>query len=131
MGEIGTVAHGIGLIGGLIFWAYGAWWLIMAVATTLTYLRGGLPFNLGWWGFTFPLGVFTLATFQLGAQTGMGAFTTLATGLSIALALLWATVATRTLAGAYHGRLFVDPGLAGTPAQAVVPAQGRKKVAAF
>ncbi len=116
MGDVGAVAHGIGLIGGLILWGYGAWWLTMAVATTLTYLREGLPFNLGWWGFTFPLGVFTLATFALGAQTGMAAFTVIGACLSIALAALWGTVATRTLAGAYHGRLFADPGLASTAA---------------
>jgi C4-dicarboxylate transporter/malic acid transport protein len=112
MGDIGMVAHGIGLIGGLVLWGYGAWWLTMAVATTLTYLRGGLPFNLGWWGFTFPLGVFTLATFALGTQTGIAAFTFLGAGLSVALAILWLTVMTRTLMGAYHGRLFADPGLA-------------------
>jgi C4-dicarboxylate transporter/malic acid transport protein len=116
MGDIGTVARGIGLIGGLVLWGYGAWWLTMAVATTLTYLRNGLPFNLGWWGFTFPLGVFTLATFALATQTGMAVFTVLGTCLSVALAALWVTVASRTLIGAYHGRLFIDPGLAGTAA---------------
>ena len=131
MSDIGTVAHGIGVIGGLVFWGYGAWWLSMAVATTLTYLRGGLPFNLGWWGFTFPLGVFTLATFALGTQTGITAFTTLGAILSVALAGLWVIVTTRTLIGAYHGRLFADPGLAGTPAPQRAPGSGEGKVAAF
>jgi C4-dicarboxylate transporter/malic acid transport protein len=129
MGDIGTVARGIGLIGGLVLWGYGAWWLTMAVATTLTYLRGGLPFNLGWWAFTFPLGVFTLATFALGTQTGIAAFTILGAGLSVALAVLWITVMTRTLMGAYHGRLFADPGLAS--AAAPLSVQGERKAAVF
>ncbi|HEY1856622.1 TDT family transporter [Acidocella sp.] len=122
MGDIGTVARGIGLIGGLVLWGYGAWWLTMAVATTLTYLRHGLPFNLGWWGFTFPLGVFTLATLTLGAQTGMTVFTIIGAGLSVVLAALWVTVATQTLIGAYHGHLFADPGLAGGTAPQAAPA---------
>ncbi|HTJ90705.1 MAG TPA: TDT family transporter [Acidocella sp.] len=131
MGDVGMVAHGIGLIGGLVLWGYGAWWLAMAVATTLTYLRGGLPFNLGWWGFTFPLAVFTLATFALGTQTGIAAFTILGAGLSVTLTILWLTVMTLTLIGAYHGRLFADPGLAGTAALPIAPAHGEKEVAAF
>ncbi len=131
MGDIGTVAHGIGVIGGLVFWGYGAWWLAIAVATTLTYLRGGLPFNLGWWGFTFPLGVFTLATFALGTQTGIAAFTVLGTFLSVSLALLWVTVMTRTLMGAYHGRLFADPSLANTAAPQVAPELGERESGRF
>jgi tellurite resistance protein TehA-like permease len=39
--------------------------MLMAVLITLRYLRAGIPFNLGWWGFTFPLGVYSLATLKL------------------------------------------------------------------
>ena len=53
------------LIGGLILWGYGVWWLSLAILKTVRYLRQGLPFNLGWWGFTFPLAVYTLATLAL------------------------------------------------------------------
>ena len=51
-----TSAFGLGVIGEFILWGYGAWWLALAMLKTLRYLREGLPFNLGWWGFTFPLG---------------------------------------------------------------------------
>ncbi len=113
MGDIGQVARGIGIIGGLMLWGYGAWWLVMAVAMTLSYLREGLPFNMGWWGFTFPLAVYTLATLNLGVQTGMGFFTVLGGIFVVALACLWLAVAVRTLAGGYRGHLFAAPCLAG------------------
>ncbi len=112
LADAGHVAQGLGLVGGLVFWGYGAWWLLMAVAMTLCYLPRNLPFNLGWWGFTFPLGVFILATQALAAQTGLILFTWLATGLSVAFALIWTMVALRTLAGAWQGRLFAAPCLA-------------------
>jgi tellurite resistance protein TehA-like permease len=109
MADVGMVAHGIGVIGGLVLWGYGAWWLIMASAITLTYVKDGLPFNMGWWGFTFPLGVYTLATLNLGAQTGMEFFTVLGGLFVIALVGFWVTVTVRTLAGGYRGHLFVAP----------------------
>ena len=109
MADIGIVAHGIGVIGGLVLWGYGAWWLVMASAITLSYVRQGLPFNMGWWGFTFPLGVYTLATLSLGAQTGMGFFTVLGGVFVIALVGFWITVAVQTLTGGYRGHLFVAP----------------------
>ena len=109
MGDIGQVAHGIGVIGGLMLWGYGAWWLIMAAVMMLSYLREGLPFNMGWWGFTFPLGVYTLATLNLGIQTGMGFFTVLGGIFVAVLACLWLAVSVRTLAGGYRGHLFVAP----------------------
>lgn len=109
MGDIGGVAHGIGIIGGLVLWGYGAWWLIMASAITLTYVKDGLPFNMGWWGFTFPLGVYTLATLNLGSQTGMMVFTVLGGIFVVALAGFWITVTMRTVINGYHGHLFVAP----------------------
>jgi C4-dicarboxylate transporter/malic acid transport protein len=109
MRDIGTVAQGVGLIGGLMLWAYGAWWLLMAVAITRRYLRQGLPFNMGWWGFTFPLGVFTLATLALAAQTGMVFFSIAGAALVVALVGLWLIVAARTIIHGYRGHLFAAP----------------------
>jgi C4-dicarboxylate transporter/malic acid transport protein len=112
MADIGLVAHGIGVIGGLILWGYGAWWLIMAAAITLTYIGQGLPFNMGWWGFTFPLGVFTLATLNLAQQTGMGFFAWLGAAMTVALLGFWITVTLKTVTGGYRGYLFFSPCLA-------------------
>jgi C4-dicarboxylate transporter/malic acid transport protein len=57
---VGEVAAGIGVVGGAVLWGYGLWWLFMAVLTTARYITEGMPFNLGWWGFTFPLGVYSV-----------------------------------------------------------------------
>ncbi len=112
MATVGMVAQGIGVIGGLLFWGYGAWWLAMAVAMTGSYLREGLPFNMGWWGFTFPLSVFTSASFALGAQTGAAVFTMLAVGQTAVVGVFWVMVAARTLADAFRGELLHAPCLA-------------------
>ena len=122
LADVGVAAHGIGLIGGLVLWGYGGWWLIMAAAITLTYLKEGLPFNMGWWGFTFPLGVYTLATLNLAQQTGMGFFTLLGGLMTVALLSFWITVALRTATGGYRGHLFYSPCLADR--QALSPETG-------
>jgi C4-dicarboxylate transporter/malic acid transport protein len=110
MPEIGSAAQAIGVIGGTMLWGYGVWWLALAVLTTLRYLRGeGMPFNLGWWGFTFPVGVYALGTLALGHQTGLGFLLAIGGGLVAALAVLWLIVVTRSLVGVRRGTLFVSP----------------------
>ena len=113
LASIGEVAFGLGALGGLILWGYGVWWLSLAILETVRYLRGGLPFNLGWWGFTFPLAVYTLATFALGRVTGLSLFSFVGAKLAMCLAIFWAIVASRTLRGAWSTTLFVAPCLMG------------------
>jgi C4-dicarboxylate transporter/malic acid transport protein len=110
---VGEIASGLGLIAGIILWGVGVWWLLMAVLITVRYLRNGLPFNLGWWGFTFPLGVFALTTLKLGAVLNLSFFSMLGSVLVAGLALLWLVIMRRTLIGAYKGELFVSPCIAG------------------
>jgi C4-dicarboxylate transporter/malic acid transport protein len=75
LADAGVAAHGLGLLGGVLLWGYGAWWLLLALAMTASYLPRGLPFNMGFWGFIFPPGVFAAASLALGAQTGLAFFT--------------------------------------------------------
>jgi len=100
---------GVGLIGGLLLWGYGLWWLSIAALITLRYLREGLPFNLGWWGYTFPLGVFSVATVKLGVDLHLALIGGLADVLIGTLAVIWLIVGTRTALGAWHGTLFSCP----------------------
>ena len=107
LASAGSVAAGIGLVGGLALWGYGVWWLLLGVLITLRYLRDGLPFNIGWWGYTFPVGVYAVATLRLGGALHLGSMTAAGGVLVVALAAMWVVVAARTLAGAWSGRLFV------------------------
>lgn len=109
---IGEIVRGLGLLGALLLWGLGLWWLALAVLVTQRQAREGMPFNLGWWGFTFPLGVYALTTLRLGEALAAPFFTGLGAVLVVLLALLWILVASRTLAGAYRGSLFVSPCIA-------------------
>ena len=64
------------------------------------------------WGYTFPLGVYTVATFRLGTTLNLGFFGIVGTVLTVALAAMWLLVGAKTLAGAWRGNLFVSPCIA-------------------
>lgn len=68
---VGEIAAGLGLVAGITLWGLGLWWMLMALLITARYLRAGIPFNLGWWGFTFPLGVYALTTLKLADLLGL------------------------------------------------------------
>ena len=106
---LGEVAQAAGVIGGAILWGYGAWWLLLAAIVTARYLREGIPFNIGWWGFIFPLGVYAVSTLTLGRETGIALFDQIGVALVALLSLLWCVVMLRTLLGAWRGDLFFAP----------------------
>lgn len=110
---LGEVAAGVGVVAGITLWGFGFWWMLMALLITARYLRTGIPFNLGWWGFTFPLGVYALATLKLASLLSLGFFTVFGCVLVAMLAVMWLIVGRRTVLGAWHGELFVSPCIAG------------------
>lgn len=109
MAEAAHITQQLSLILGLALWGAGLWWLVIALLFTRNYLRREMPFNLGWWGFTFPLGVFTLSTFELLRLTGGMFFSTIGLALATLLTLIWCTVTYRTLKGMWNGKLFQAP----------------------
>jgi len=110
---VGEIAAGLGLVAGITLWGFGLWWMLMALLITVRYLRDGIPFNLGWWGFTFPLGVYSLATLKLASILNLTFFSVFGTALVILLAAMWLIVGKRTVQGAWRGELFVSPCIAG------------------
>ena len=110
---LGEIAAGLGLVAGITLWGFGLWWMLIALLITGRYLRAGIPFNLGWWGFTFPLGVYSLATLKLGSTLNLAFFNAFGCVLVALLAVMWLIVAKRTVQGAWRGELFVSPCIAG------------------
>jgi len=73
----------------------------------------GPAVNLGWWGYTFPIGVYALATLRPGTMPPVPLFATFGAALVVALAALWLIVGARALPGAWRGDLVVAPCLEG------------------
>jgi C4-dicarboxylate transporter/malic acid transport protein len=116
---LGIVIQEIGVLAGLMLWGFGVWWLFLAILITTRHLKAGIPFNLGWWGYTFPLGVYTLATLRLGATLRLEFFTIAGTVLALGLAGMWTVVMARTLHGGWKGHLFVSPCIANIQSRAL------------
>ena len=107
--QAAIAARDFGLVVGLLMWGVGIWWLLIAAVLTVRYLREGMTFNLGWWGFTFPIGVYASATFTLYRLTAFAPFAVIGTVLALALLGFWLLVVTRTVNGMWQGHLFQAP----------------------
>ncbi len=88
-------------------WGFGIWWLALAVALLIRYLRAGpLPFGLGWWAFTFPLGAFTVATLTLARLWETDGLEFLGIGLYVGLLAFWILVVLNTVRGLRNGKVW-------------------------
>ncbi|CAE6995530.1 Sulfite transporter Ssu2 [Pyrenophora teres f. teres] len=103
----GDVFFVLGVFIALIMWAFGLTWLCFALASI--YKSRPFPFNMGWWGFTFPLGVMALSTIELGNIFPSLFFRVLGTVFAISVVFLWCVVAVGTARGAWKGHLFYAP----------------------
>ena len=78
--------------------------LAAAAVLLSTYLRRGrLPYGLGWWAFTFPLGAYTASTLALARGWHAGLIEALAAILFAALVAFWVVVAAGTLRAVRSG----------------------------
>lgn len=75
--NIGNAVYTLGWLVCLVMWAYALAWLFFALASISSYRK--FPFNIGWWGFTFPLGVWASATLSLGKEMPSSFFSYLGT----------------------------------------------------
>jgi C4-dicarboxylate transporter/malic acid transport protein len=86
-------------------WGFGLWWMVSA----LVVLRRGyssVPFSLSWWGFTFPLAAWTIATIAIARAWDSGLLTGIGWVATAALSGLWVYVVTRTLLGTRSGSIW-------------------------
>jgi C4-dicarboxylate transporter/malic acid transport protein len=109
LAEVAAIARALGVIGGLMLWGAGVWWLILATSFTVRYFREGMTFNMGWWAFTFPIGVFATASLVLYHVTGFALFEMVGIALSVATAAFWVVVATNTTQDILRGSAFHAP----------------------
>jgi C4-dicarboxylate transporter/malic acid transport protein len=106
----GSALRALGLVYGVPVLGFALLWLAIAAAITLRTARGGLPFSLTWWSFTFPVGTTVTGTAELALHTGSHALTGLSAALFALLLIASATALVNTLRGALNGRLFLAPG---------------------
>ncbi len=106
----------IGLAYGIAVWGLGAYWLLMAIALTLRTARVKLPFALGWWAFTFPVGVLTAGTYSLQQLTGSAFYRDAGLVLLTLLAVMWTLVGIATTRAALR---VIFPVLRTVPAPAL------------
>jgi C4-dicarboxylate transporter/malic acid transport protein len=86
-----------GLAYGVVVWGFGTYWFAMAGAVTLRAIALHMPFTLGWWAFTFPVGTMTAGTYALYALTHAPIFLGFGALYLALLAIFWTIVATRSL----------------------------------
>ena len=103
----GDILYINGVFIALIMWGFGICWLVFALAGMWN--SRPFPFNMGWWGFTFPLGVYSISTITFGNEMPSKFFKVLGTIFGVMVVLLWCVVAAGTARGAYRGHLFYAP----------------------
>ena len=125
LGTGGEAVKPLSLLAGTALWGFGAWWFCASVLLLARYLRrGSLPYGLGWWGFTFPLGAFTSATLAVADDWRSRLLDDVGAALFVLLVVLWAVVAWRTIWAAKTGEAWRRVGLRPQIPSAVAPKAG-------
>ncbi|KDN50256.1 hypothetical protein RSAG8_01592, partial [Rhizoctonia solani AG-8 WAC10335] len=116
---LAQAVHGVyalGIIGALCMMGLGLWYWAVAVLAFGSRMRGGEvkpEFNMGWWGFTFPLASLTLCVLALGTELHLMFLKVLGTIMVGIVITLWVLVTCKTIQGVVSGNAFQAPCLAG------------------
>ncbi|MBB5938868.1 TDT family transporter [Streptomyces zagrosensis] len=94
-----AVLYGVPVMG------FALLWLALAAALVVRAVRGGMPYAMTWWAFTFPVGTCVTGAAVLARHTDLAALRWLAVGLYALLVLAWAVASVRTVAGIARGTL--------------------------
>ncbi len=94
---------------GFLFWGFGIWWVVMAIALTVHYVRRlRLPYAMSWWAFTFPLGAYVAASHVTAQRFSLALVDHIGFALYILLFVLWSATLIGTGIHAVRGDLFRD-----------------------
>ncbi|KAG8724826.1 Plasma membrane sulfite pump involved in sulfite metabolism [Ceratobasidium sp. 395] len=87
----------LGVSCGSFLWTFGIWWIVSSIFGMYETFRWDPPnFAVGFWGMVFPLGVYAFLTLQLSQALGSTILTRLAATFSMAVFILWGTLAVAT-----------------------------------
>lgn len=103
----GRIAYILGFFIALVMWGYGLVWFALALASI--YKARPKWNNMGIWGFTFPLGVYSVSTILIGEELPSLFFRVLGTIFGTMVILLWIFISACTARGAWSGKLFHAP----------------------
>ncbi len=97
-GPAATDVATLSTIAATVLWGFGLWWLATAVLLLGGYLRRGrLPFGIGWWAFTFPLGAYAASTVGIARAWRSDVLEGFAAVLFLLLVAFWIVVSAGTL----------------------------------
>ena len=118
----GDIILVISTVVGLMLWGLGLWWFIHGITSVLKrMLTARLRFNMGFWGFVFPLGVFVAATTALSHSIPSGFFSILSEVLLVLLSCLYIIVTLYTVFGIFglfrQEKLLIAPCMSDSPVQ--------------
>lgn len=99
----------VNVSGAWIMSGCATWWAVLALLFTCHYLHKGIPFNLSFWSFTFPLGVYTATITRLAQLTHWSVLSGYSKLLTFLLTTIWLGVFIRTLPGLYSGHFIYNP----------------------
>jgi C4-dicarboxylate transporter/malic acid transport protein len=103
-GEAAPAISAMSTIGATALWGFGLWWLAVAAVLLVGYRRRGpVPFGIGWWAFTFPLGAYTALTVALARSWQSSAIEAFGVVLFVGLAVAWLIVAAGTVRAVRSG----------------------------
>lgn len=96
-GPAGSTVALLSRLAATALWGFGVWWLLTAALLLVHYRRSGpLPYGIGWWAFTFPLGAYTVATLVLARAWNLSGLEWAGAALFVLLGVFWLTVVART-----------------------------------
>ena len=96
----------------LCIWGLGLVWLCISLSLLIdVWIVSRIPFSLGWWGLTFPLGTFSAAAGLFAKEFNSEAFRVIGTALAIIEILIWVLLVSLTAYRVVVGRIVVAPSL--------------------
>ncbi|KAF2468953.1 uncharacterized protein BDR25DRAFT_326607 [Lindgomyces ingoldianus] len=102
----GEILYVLGFGVAIILWGFGLVWLFFALSSIS---RSKFPFNMGWWSFTFPIGVFAMSTLTIGEELPSSFFRALGTTFGVSVMQLWLVVGVSTGRKVLYGSMIEAP----------------------